>query len=184
MSTTKSADDWVRAALSALRDDGANAIAVQALARRLGVTKGSFYWHFESRRALLDAVLATWEDVATEAVIAQVDAATDTPGGRIRALIDATFGADDGYGDIESGIRTWAASDATAAQTVERVDHRRLAYVVELLVEAGVSPEVAATRADLFYRALIGEWAYRSHGGSPLDAAALGHLADLVTSAT
>ncbi len=157
------------------------ALSVQALARELGVTKGSFYWHFANRQALIDAVMATWEDVATEAIIRQVDSTAPTAEDRIRQLIEATFAPGEAYNAIESRIRQWAASDPAAATIVARVDGRRLTYVRDLLVDAGVPREAAAMRADLFYRALIGEWAWCSHGGPPLSRDALEHLAELVT---
>ena len=56
-----SADDWAAAALEQIAEQGVSAVAVEPLARRLGVTKGSFYWHFPSRDALLQAALERWE---------------------------------------------------------------------------------------------------------------------------
>ena len=57
------ADDWAQAALDLISEQGVAAVAVEPLARRLGVTKGSFYWHFPSRDALLQAALERWEAV-------------------------------------------------------------------------------------------------------------------------
>ncbi|HXD37565.1 MAG TPA: helix-turn-helix domain-containing protein, partial [Rhodanobacter sp.] len=56
-----SAEDWELAALQLIAEQGVGALAVEALARRLGVTKGSFYWHFRTREALLQAALERWE---------------------------------------------------------------------------------------------------------------------------
>src|SRR5690348_18440284 len=56
-----SAADWERGALEMIADEGVGALAVEALARRLGVTKGSFHWHFKNREALLQAALTRWE---------------------------------------------------------------------------------------------------------------------------
>ena len=55
------ADDWAQAALDLIAEQGVAAVAVEPLARRLRVTKGSFYWHFPSRDALLQAALERWE---------------------------------------------------------------------------------------------------------------------------
>src|SRR5829696_2935770 len=60
------AEDWVEAARAAMVEGGIDAVAVEPLARRLGVTKGSFYWHFRDRRALLDATLERWQEESTE----------------------------------------------------------------------------------------------------------------------
>jgi AcrR family transcriptional regulator len=63
------AQDWIEAAYSAMAEEGIGSVAVEPLARRLGITRGSFYWHFENRRALLEAILERWERESTEAVI-------------------------------------------------------------------------------------------------------------------
>lgn len=56
------AEDWVRAAKRTIEERGVGAVAVEPLAKKLGVTKGSFYWHFENRDALLKATLERWEE--------------------------------------------------------------------------------------------------------------------------
>ena len=69
-----SAEDWAQAALDLIAEQGVAAVAVEPLARRLGVTKGSFYWHFPSRDALLSAALERWEAVEQETVFGQLEA--------------------------------------------------------------------------------------------------------------
>ena len=59
---TLSAADWERAALELIAEQGVQALAVEPLARRMGVTKGSFYWHFSGRESLLEKALARWEE--------------------------------------------------------------------------------------------------------------------------
>src|SRR5690606_33252117 len=80
-----SAEDWAQAALELIAEQGVAAVAVEPLARRLGVTKGSFYWHFPSREALLVAALERWEQVEQEEVFGQLEAIPD-PGQRLRSL--------------------------------------------------------------------------------------------------
>src|SRR5512145_1401917 len=72
-----SADDWAAAALDLIAEQGVAAVAVEPLARRLGVTKGSFYWHFPSREALLSAALERWELVEQETVWGQLESFSD-----------------------------------------------------------------------------------------------------------
>src|SRR3546814_19576689 len=67
------AEDWAQAALDLIAENGVAAVAVEPLARRLGVTKGSFYWHFPSRDALLKAALERWESVEQEAVFGTLE---------------------------------------------------------------------------------------------------------------
>lgn len=83
------ADDWINAAHELLASSGIAAVAIEPLARTLGVTKGSFYWHFSDRNALLTAVLERWER-GTEALIAASEQLAD-PRQRLARLIDETF---------------------------------------------------------------------------------------------
>src|SRR3546814_11457299 len=80
-----SAEDWAQAALDLIAENGVAAVAVEPLARRLGVTKGSFYWHFPSRDAPLQAALERWESVEQEAVFGTLETLTD-PRDRLRNL--------------------------------------------------------------------------------------------------
>src|SRR5687768_15861387 len=88
--------DWARAALEAMAEGGLAAVAVEPLAVRLGATKGSFYWHFRDRAALVDAALLLWEIEDTEAVIAALDELPD-PMERMRTLFEFTHTADDTF---------------------------------------------------------------------------------------
>src|SRR6187551_1541614 len=80
-----SAEDWAQAALDLIAEQGVAAVAVEPLARRLGVTKGSFYWHFPSREALLVAALERWEKMEQELLFGELEPITD-PRARLRAL--------------------------------------------------------------------------------------------------
>ena len=83
--TRLSAEDWALAALDVIAEQGLAAVAVEPLARRLGVTKGSFYWHFPSREALLVAALERWEAMEQETVFGKLEAISD-PRARLKAL--------------------------------------------------------------------------------------------------
>src|SRR5512142_2273935 len=85
-------DDWADAALAAVAEGGLAAVAVEPLAARLGTTKGSFYWHFATREALLEAALARWEDKTTTAVIGEIVNAMDDPASQLRRLIVRVIG--------------------------------------------------------------------------------------------
>ncbi|MGL4496151.1 MAG: TetR/AcrR family transcriptional regulator [Beijerinckiaceae bacterium] len=147
---------WIDAGLKTLREAGVDAVRVEPLAKALGVTKGSFYWHFADRSALLSALLAAWEERATEAVIRQVEAAAGAAPDRLAQLFRLTVGAD---GRLERAIRHWAAHDNAARAAQQRIDARRITYVASLFEGLGFSPEAAMTRAQLAYLALIGHYA-------------------------
>lgn len=160
-----SREEWIAGALHALSSGGIDALRVEPLASELGVTKGSFYHHFENRRELHLAMLAEWERLGTEQVIEAVDESAVEPRERLAQLAKRAFAVDPMVDGIEIGIRAWAATDPTVAQAAERVDARRIEYVVGLLGELGFTKSVATRRARLLYRMMIGESTWRTAGG-------------------
>ena len=165
-----SRDDWLRGAMAALGTEGVGDVKVESLARRLGVTKGSFYHHFDDRRTLLSAVLAHWAEQDTERIIALIaaDPAAASPVAALTRLVEITIGNRSELDGVEAAIREWAAVDAEAEAVSRAVDDRRLAYVTDLFEAAGVDPTDAANRAHLLYRVVIGEYTWRRHGGPPV----------------
>ena len=145
---------WVDIALRVLADDGVEAVRVEPLARALGVTKGSFYWHFADRRALLDASLERWERQATHDVIERVERDREAPDDRLRELTRLVFRHG---GPLDRAVRAWAAHDDAAASAVARVDARRYGFVRELLEDHGLPRDTAAMRGRFLYTALVGE---------------------------
>jgi AcrR family transcriptional regulator len=145
---------WVQAALEAIAEGGLAAVAVVPLARRLDATKGSFYWHFASREALVDAALADWEQSHTAAVIARIDAAPEAPLQQLRVLFRRVteLAARD---RIELALL--ATADHPAVQPVlDRVTRRRIDFVAELFRRLGFSRAEANRRALLAYSAYLG----------------------------
>ena len=147
-------EHWVEAAMAALTDGGIDAVRVETVAKQLGVTKGSFYHHFENRRVLHLAMLETWEQLGTHAIIDLVEQ-EQTPESRLRNLVQVTIDTDPESDAAEAAIRSWAATDPVAAEVAERVDHRRIEYVVGLLVDYGMERRQAQRRANLLYLSLI-----------------------------
>ncbi len=162
----RTAQDWVQAALKVLVRKGVAAVAVEPLARSLGVTKGSFYWHFKDRAALLAQVLKHWEAVATQQVMDAVEAQGGSAADRLGALMVRTSQHPEAPG-LEAALRAWGALDVRVRKVLERVDARREDYVTGLLVEHGLRPGQARRRSRILYLALIGEFAWVSHGGAP-----------------
>jgi AcrR family transcriptional regulator len=144
-------EDWISAALDAATEGGVSAVAVEPLAKRLGVTKGSFYWHFRDRDDLLEAMLAEWERERTEAFIERLDAIRD-PRRRLGEWTRQAFGADKAL-----LVALHAAGDHPIVRPVlTRVTERRIRYLADLLHEAGVPPAAARRRARLLYSADLG----------------------------
>jgi AcrR family transcriptional regulator len=157
--TSLSAEDWTEAALHALARGGLAAVAVEPIAKSLGTTKGSFYWHFSDRDALIEATLALWEQRDTDRVIATIDPAQDV-GARLRGLLRLVFSAvrDEagaGAGSVELALQATAGHPLVAPALV-RVTQRRLAVLTALFTELGLSKAQARDRGLLAYTAFLG----------------------------
>lgn len=146
---------WVDAAYEAFDEGGVDAVRVDRLAKKLGITRGSFYWHFKDRLALLRAVIDRWDAISTEGAIEANEAAGDLPSERLLRLL-RTCASDDGR--FEIGVRAWANNDAEALRTVERIDERRIAYMARLATEAGVKEDDSLARARVGYLAWLGSY--------------------------
>jgi AcrR family transcriptional regulator len=154
------ADDWTAAALEALAAGGLAAVAVEPLAKRLGATKGSFYWHFTDRNALIAATLARWERRDTELVITEVEQEGDATE-RLRRLLELAFrtartGASQGTGSVELALQA-NATHPLVEPSLRRVTERRIAYLTALFTELGLSPARARNRGLLAYSAYLGQ---------------------------
>ena len=154
----KTRDDWIRAGTTALAAGGLAAVRVEVLARRLGVTKGSFYWHFETRAALIRAMLEAWEERQTLAIIDEVERGGGDATTRLTALSRLTDADSDTDHDIEMALREAARRDADVAAFVQRVDDRRMAYLRELYADLGYGPIDAEARSLLSYSLLVGDY--------------------------
>lgn len=149
-------------------------VKVERLATDLGVTKGSFYWHFEDRQALLSAMGRYWVERDTEAVIDLVGGpdGTEDPMAAVERLFSLVFTPGGELDGVEAAIREWSANDAEVAALCRTVDERRITYVTDLLVAGGHDVDRARARADVLYRIVIGEYVWRRYGGRPLEPAA------------
>ncbi|WP_327086712.1 TetR/AcrR family transcriptional regulator [Nonomuraea sp. NBC_01738] len=145
-------EDWANAALQALAEGGPAAVAVEPVAQRLGATKGSFYWHFANRQALLEAALRAWED-GTERIIEMLLRIPD-PVARMRTLLEGAFG-DPSDAAISFRLIS-AADDPIVAEVARRVSCRRLTVMQAALEEAGQAPEEARARVVAGYSSYLG----------------------------
>lgn len=151
--TRLSAIDWANAALDVIADDGVAAVAVEPLARRLGVTKGSFYWHFPSREALLAAALDRWEAMEQETVFGKLEAFPE-PRERLKALFQLVAHELKPHQIYSELLK---ALDHPVVQPVlARVSQRRMDYLAASFRQAGMPRLEAINRARLTYAAYVG----------------------------
>ena len=148
-----SADDWAQAALDQIAEQGVAAVAVEPLARRLGVTKGSFYWHFPSRDALLQAALERWEKIEQDTVWGSLERVPD-PRERLRALFQLV--AHEARSHVIYSELLKALDHPTVQPVIGRVAQRRFDYLTASFRQAGLSRTDAQHRARLAYAAYVG----------------------------
>jgi AcrR family transcriptional regulator len=152
MEMAMSAVAWTDAGLRALSTEGYGALKADRLAKALGVSRGSFYWHFRDVADFHRAVLARWRETASESVIEGLERQAD-PSDALRDLLRRAFQASQ---KLEAAMRAWASHDGVAREAVAAVDRRRTATISALMVRSGASPSVAEARAHLLYWAFVG----------------------------
>ena len=152
MTDQLSAQDWIDQGIKALVKSGFTALKAEPLAKAMGVSRGSFYWHFKDIGAFQLAILARWREVAAEQIIANVEAASkhENP---LTLLLRRVFGE---RLALENAVRTWATLDPAARAAVQAIDQRRLGYVEGLLKQSGLPAETARARAQILYWAFLG----------------------------
>jgi AcrR family transcriptional regulator len=152
MTDQLSAKDWLDQGLKTLAQNGFTALKAEPLAKAMGVSRGSFYWHFADIGAFHAAILKHWREVAAEQIIANVEAAAKDQD-PLALLLRRVFGE---KLTLESAVRTWATVDTSARTAVQAIDQRRLGYVESLLKQSGLPAETARARAQILYWAFLG----------------------------
>lgn len=152
--TQLSREAWVAEALRALSEKGAASVAVEALANRLGVTKGSFYWHFRDLAELHEAMRAEWRERSTEYFIQRVTEAGGDARARLLNLLAMTSKKPS---RLERAMRAWAVADRATAAHVAGIDKRRMDFVADLFRQYGHDAETAEAYARLVSSFVTGQ---------------------------
>jgi AcrR family transcriptional regulator len=153
-------EHWIAAATEVLVDEGIDHVKVDLLATKLGVTRGSFYWHFRDRQDLLRRVLQAWSEATTRQLTRRLETAhTDDPMRQLRDVISLPFRGRSAAraARIELAIRAWARRDAMARQAVDDGDAARLAYHEQIFRALGFDDHEAAMRAFVLYSYEVAE---------------------------
>ena len=151
MADQLSANDWLDEGLKVLAQRGFTALKADPLAKAMGVSRGSFYWHFADIAAFHAAILNYWREVTAEQIIAGLEAAVgENP---LSLLVTRAFG---NRQSLEKAVRSWATVDPKARSAVQAIDRRRLDYMEHMLRQAGVKADIAAARAQILYWAFLG----------------------------
>ena len=156
--TPLKAEDWIESATDILADENFRGIRIDALCKRLGVTKGSFYWHFKGRPQLLAALLLHWRKRMTTNIIDRLATLGDNPTERLKALFSLPHRPQSPkFARVEQSVRDWARNADYAQDAVQEVDELRLNYFRVLLEQHGLSPAVAEKRAYIAYAIMMGD---------------------------
>lgn len=144
---------WIDAATEVLVDQGIDHVRVDVLANQLGVTRGSFYWHFRDREDLLRRVLASWREQATIQLTARLESAREDPRELLRDVLTLPFRGRAAVraARIELAIRAWARRDAMAREALDEADASRIDYHRQLFEALGFAPAEARQRAFVTY---------------------------------
>ncbi|MGR3722506.1 TetR/AcrR family transcriptional regulator [Abyssibius alkaniclasticus] len=143
--TTEAA--WLKAAYDVLTESGVEAVKIMPLAKRLGLTRSGFYWHFKDRDALLEAMIGHWEAKNTGILVARCNAYADSICEAVFNLFDCWL--DDALFDsrLDLAIRNWARNDPALQARLAQSDARRKAAIVGMFLRHGYGESAAEVRA-------------------------------------
>lgn len=140
-------DAWLQAAYEILTENGVEAVKIMPLAKRLGVSRTGFYWHFRDRDALLDAMVRRWEQKNTGNLVERTTAYAES-------IVEAMFNLFDCWLDnalfdapLELSIRNWARNDASLQARLDAADNERCEALTEMFRRHGYDEDMARTRA-------------------------------------
>lgn len=150
--------DWVDAATEILIQENVRGIRIDALCKKLGVTKGSFYWHFRSRGELLKSILTDWRRRMTLNIIQNLSNTSGQSKARLHQLIALPRRArSPAFAQIEQSIRDWGRRVEQANDAVTEVDRIRFEYFYQLFHELGFDENAARVRAYMAYTMMMGD---------------------------
>ncbi|MFC4336173.1 TetR/AcrR family transcriptional regulator [Salininema proteolyticum] len=148
--------DWVEAANDILVEENVRGVKLERLCRRLGVTKGSFYWHFKRRADLLTAILSAWRKRTTLDTISRLTA--EGARSRLSELLRRPRRPRAARPQaIEASIRDWARNDPVACEALTEVDAIRMEFFRRIFLDEGFSEREAETRAYTAYCLMMGD---------------------------
>ena len=148
-------EDWIRGALELLSTAGVEQVKIVPLATRLGVTSGSFYWHFANRGQLYDALLEYWEQEMTDKAIEQAKQFDGPPKDRILLLMEQVMAT--GMAKYDLAIWHWAQADTKVETLFQRTLEKRFAFAAWMFKQAGFSKVQAETRGRMMVVYMMGE---------------------------
>ena len=149
-------DNWLQLALDVLVSDGIGEVKVLKLADRLGVSRSSFYWYFESRQDLCDALLDHWDATNTAVILAHAEAPQPTITAAVAHLFRCFVDPDLFSPQLDFAIREWSRRSGPVRAVLDRADERRVAALHAMFARHGYAEREAYVRARILYYMQIG----------------------------
>lgn len=150
--------DWLEAAVEQFTTKGVNAVRITQLATQLGVSRGSFYWHFKNRADLLQSIVLFWGQKNAQSVIAAVQEATEMGEGMF-ALYSCWLDVHRFDPQLDMAMRDWARNDPAIKKQVRQADLKCIEAISDFFKRMGVEKIEAITRARTIYFCQIGYYA-------------------------
>jgi AcrR family transcriptional regulator len=146
-------DDWILAAFARLSSEGVDSVRVEVLARDMGVSKGSFYWHFQDREELLSKLLARWD----EGEAAWLErAAADGQSAATRWALFVERSADPERARLEVAIRNWSRRDHQVAARASAIERMKAQFIAGVLRDTGFARDAAEHWSEIVQLACLG----------------------------
>jgi AcrR family transcriptional regulator len=158
-----SRDEWIDAARATLIREGIAGVKVERLAKKLGVTRGGFYWFFKSRGELLDALLEDWERRNTKPFFDVIDKAGPDGLEQLKLLNDVWVAERDFSPHYDAAVREWARISPAAHKVVARIDRVRIGLVTRMCEAMGYEGDDAFIRARIIYFHQVGYYSLELH---------------------
>ncbi len=151
-----SREGWLKAAKEAFLENGIDAVKIQPLASRLGLSRTSFYWFFKDRAAILEALLETWDAANTEALVTACNEYADSIAEAVLNVIGVFLDEERFEPRFDFAIRGWAHQSDLVMARVAAADERRLAAIRAMFERFGIDESEADVRARTVYLVQIG----------------------------
>jgi AcrR family transcriptional regulator len=151
-----SVDGWLDAAYDALKESGVDAVRVMPLAKRLNLSRTSFYWFYEDREQLLAALLARWRDKNTGGLLGQCDSYAESICEAILNVFECWLNPELFDSQFEFAVRSWALQSAEVTAEIAQADDARISALTAMFRRFGYDAEAADTRARTIYLTQIG----------------------------
>lgn len=145
---------WLDHGLETLAQSGFTALKADKLVKTLGVSRGSFYWHFKNLADFHESLLKRWQDVMVHNIIQELESQENSATTKLNQLISLAVTSDQ---SLEKAIRAWALNNPKVQTIANHIDQQRLEYIQSLLKSIGLNKDAALIRARVIYCGYLGQ---------------------------